>query len=95
MLLSSLYMFHNSKLRQAALGALLLASATGCDVLTQDPPTALTDTDAFANPDRISKSATGMYDQLQNAEFLGGRALIYGDVRSDDTNPAGFFGPAR
>lgn len=85
-------MFHNSKLLQAAFCALLLASATSCDVLTQDPPTALTDTDAFANADRISKSATGMYDQLQNAEFLGGRALIYGDVRSDDTNPAGFFG---
>lgn len=85
-------MFHNLKLRQAALGALMLASATSCDVLTQDPPTALTDTDAFANADRISKSATGMYDQLQNAEFLGGRALIYGDVRSDDTNSAGFFG---
>lgn len=92
MLLSSLDMFYNPKLRQVALGALMLASATSCDVLTQDPPTALTDTDAFANPDRISKSATGMYDQLQNAEFLGGRALIYGDVRSDDTNPAGFFG---
>ena len=85
-------MFYHSKLRQAAFCALLLASATSCDVLTQDPPTALTDTDAFANADRISKSATGMYDQLQNAEFLGGRALIYGDVRSDDTNPAGFFG---
>jgi hypothetical protein len=33
-----------------------------------------------------------MYDQLQNAEFLGGRALIYSDVRSDDTNAAAFFG---
>ncbi len=33
-----------------------------------------------------------MYDQLQNAEFLGGRALIYSDIRSDDTNPTGFFG---
>jgi hypothetical protein len=33
-----------------------------------------------------------MYNQLQNLEFLGGRALIYSDIRSDDTNPAGFFG---
>lgn len=85
-------MIRNSTLRQAAFCALLLASATSCDVLTQDPPTALSEADGFANPDRISKSAVGMYDQLQNAEFLGGRALIYSDIRSDDTNPAGFFG---
>ncbi|UOQ99203.1 RagB/SusD family nutrient uptake outer membrane protein [Hymenobacter sp. 5317J-9] len=85
-------MNHNSKLRLAAFCAMLLASGTGCDVLTQDPPTALTQEDAFANADRISKSAIGMYNGLQNAEFLGGRALIYSDIRSDDTNPAGFFG---
>ena len=85
-------MFRTSNLRQAALFALLLATATSCDVLTQDPPTALTEEDAFANPDRIAKSAIGMYDQLQNREFLGGRALIYGDIRSDDTSPATGFG---
>lgn len=85
-------MIRNSNLRQAAFCALLLSSATGCDVLTQDPPDALTQEDGFANADRISKSAIGMYDGVQNAEFLGGRALIYGDIRSDDTNPAGFFG---
>jgi starch-binding outer membrane protein, SusD/RagB family len=79
-------------IRQAAFCALLLTTASSCEVLDQDPPAALTVDDAFANADRISKSATGMYDQLQNPEFLGGRALIYSDVRSDDTNPAGFFG---
>ncbi|MFD2721608.1 RagB/SusD family nutrient uptake outer membrane protein [Hymenobacter monticola] len=85
-------MTHISKLRLAAFCAVLLASGTGCDVLTQDPPTALTQEDAFANADRISKSAIGMYNGLQDLEFLGGRALIYSDIRSDDTNPAGFFG---
>ena len=75
-----------------AVFALLLAPVAGCDVLTQVPPAALSDAEAYATPDRISKSAVGMYDQLQNLEFLGGRALIYGDIRSDDTNPAGFFG---
>ncbi|MCC2546995.1 RagB/SusD family nutrient uptake outer membrane protein [Hymenobacter sp. BT175] len=85
-------MIHNSTLRNAAFAAFLLATASSCDVLTQDPPTALTEEDAFANADRISKTATGMYDQLQNAEFLGGRALIYSDIRSDDTNVAAFFG---
>lgn len=85
-------MIRNSNVRQALFGALLLASATSCDVLTQDPPAALTQEDGFANADRIAKSAVGMYDALQNAEFLGGRALVYSDIRSDDTNPAGFFG---
>jgi hypothetical protein len=85
-------MLYNSKLlRASALSAFLLMGAASCNVLTQDPPTALTETEAFANADRISKSAVGMYDALQNAEFLGGRALIYSDVRSDDTNASPFF----
>ena len=82
-------MIRKSNIRYAAF-ALLLASA-GCNVLDQVPPSALSDTEAFSTADRIAKSAVGMYDQLQNAEFLGGRALIYSDIRSDDTNSAGFF----
>lgn len=85
-------MIRKFTLQQATVAALLFASATGCEVLDQDPPSALTTEDAFANADRISKTATGMYDQLQNLEFLGGRALIYSDIRSDDTNIAAFFG---
>ena len=83
-------MIRKSNLRYAVF-ALLLAPIAGCDVLNQVPPSALSEAEAYATPDRIAKSAVGMYDQLQNAEFLGGRALIYGDIRSDDTNPAGFF----
>jgi hypothetical protein len=86
-------MFRKFSSRQAAvLGSLLLATASSCDVLNQDPPTALTPEDAFASADRIGKTVVGMYNALQNLEFLGGRALIYSDIRSDDTNPAGFFG---
>jgi hypothetical protein len=78
-------------LRVSALSTLALLSATGCSVLEQDPYTALTPDQAFSTADRISKTATGMYDGLQNAEFLGGRALIYGDTRSDDTNASPYF----
>jgi len=86
-------MFHTPTLRQLTLCISLLVIASSCDdVLEQDPPAALTQEDAFANADRIQKTAVGMYDQLQNAEFLGGRALIYSDIRSDDTNPTAFFG---
>ena len=85
-------MIRKSHLRQAALYALLLSPLAGCNVLDQTPPAALAESEAFATPDRIAKSAVGMYDQLQNLEFLGGRALIYSDIRSDDTNAAGYFG---
>lgn len=81
----------NNFSKAVLLCALLLGSATSCDVLNQEPPAAFTDVDAFADADRIAKSALGMYDGLQNAEFLGGRALIYGDVRSDDTDLSAFF----
>lgn len=85
-------MIHNLTLRQAAFCALLLAATTtGCEVLEQTPPTAQTTADAFADADRIGKSAIGMYDALQNLEFLGGRALIYSDVRSDDVDPSSNF----
>lgn len=84
-------MIRNLNSRFAAI-ALMLAPLAGCNVLDQVPPSALSEAEAYATPDRIAKSAVGMYDQLQNAEFLGGRALIYGDVRSDDTNAAGYFG---
>jgi hypothetical protein len=85
-------MFQSNNLaRISTLSAVLLMGVTSCNVLQQDPPTALTEADAFANADRISKSAIGMYDALQNAEFLGGRALIYGDVRSDDTDASPYF----
>lgn len=75
---------------KAAATALLLI-AFGCDVLNQDPPSSLAPEEAFSTPDRIEKASLGMYDALQNPEFLGGRALIYSDVRSDDTDPSPYF----
>ncbi|OUJ74693.1 RagB/SusD family nutrient uptake outer membrane protein [Hymenobacter crusticola] len=73
--------------------ALLLLLTLGCDVLNQEPPASLTPEETFSTPDRIEKAALGMYDALQNPEFLGGRALIYSDVRSDDTDPSPYFNP--
>lgn len=46
----------------------------------------------FSTPDRIELAATGLYNSLQNAEFLGGRALIYVDIRSNIVNPPTYFG---
>lgn len=70
----------------------LLAGLPACHVLDQDPPANFTVDDAFATADRINKTIVGVYNDLQNAEFLGGRALIYSDIRSGDTDIPTYFG---
>lgn len=68
-------------------------SVTSCGKqLFEEPYAYLPPEDAFSTPDRISKSATGLYDALQNLEFLGGRALIYADIRGADCGTNTFFG---
>ena len=65
----------------------------GCKKLTEQTPfTSIDPKDAFATPDKIEKSSLGMYDALQDAEFLGGRALIYADIRGNDVKIAPYFG---
>ncbi len=61
--------------------------------LFEEPLTSLSPTSAFETADRVEKAAVGMYDQLQNANYLGGRVLIYADVRGTDVNPASYFNP--
>ncbi len=84
--------FKSRTIAQALFSAALLASAPACEVLTQEPPANISIDDAFLNADRINKSMLGVYNDLQNAEFLGGRALIYSDIRSGDTDVPSFFG---
>lgn len=76
--------------RAAVLG-LLLAGSTSCDLLDQQSPQDFNPDDVFSTPTRIDKAAVGMYDALQDGEFLGSRALIYSDVRSDDVDLSGSF----
>lgn len=78
-----------------AIGAVAIASSMlfSCSkVNDQIPFSKLTPEEAFSTPERIEKSAIGMYDALQNGEFLGGRVLIYSDVRSVDVNISSYFG---
>lgn len=81
----------NSRL---AIGAVALASTVmfSCSKVNDQQPYAKLDPkDAFSNPERIGKAAVGMYDALQNPEFLGGRVLLYADQRGLDANSSGFF----
>jgi len=60
--------------------------------LNEEPFTTFSDVDAFSSADRIDKSAVGMYNALQNANYLNGRVLIYADIRGTDVVPNTFFG---
>lgn len=70
---------------------LLLGSACS-KVDEQKPFSAIDPAQIFSDPSRVEKAALGMYNALQNAEFFGGRILIYADQRGNDVNVASFFG---
>ncbi len=46
----------------------------------------------YKDAKKIAAADFGLYDALQNAEFLGGRAQIYVDARGLDVNPPSYFG---
>lgn len=77
-----------------SLGTLFVLLLSGCkkDDLFLEPINSLGEKDAFSTPDRIEKSAVGMYDALQNINFFSGRILIYADIRGLDAIPNTFFG---
>src|SRR5882724_3223411 len=66
-------------------GISLLTTACNKDKnLNPVPATSTLDKDAFANADRILNQVKGMYVQVKSGNFLGGRYLIYNDVRADN-----------
>jgi hypothetical protein len=86
--------FNTYKTGIIALSAVVAVTASSCrKQLFQDPKTSLSPEAVFSSPDRIEKAAIGMYDQLQNINFFGGRVLIYVDIRGTDVNPPAYFNP--
>jgi hypothetical protein len=59
---------------------------TGCqkERLTPRLETALSEAEAFANPERIRNQVFGVYSAAKNGQFLGGRGIVYQDVRGED-----------
>lgn len=71
----------------------ILASSCTFDVLDDNPYYMGDSADQiFSSKAKIEAAAVGMYNALQNAEFLGGRAQIYVDARGIDLNPPTYFG---
>jgi hypothetical protein len=70
----------------------LLGVFTSCNTLDQPYHMGYDADEVFNSPDKVRSAAVGMYDMMQHLDFLGGRAQIYVDVRSMDTNPSSYFG---
>jgi len=74
-------------LRSALATALLTVSLTACneeELLNPAPLTSLADIQAFANPDRVLAQVNGLYSSIKSGQFLGGRYLVYIDVRGEE-----------
>ncbi len=86
--------FNKYNIVTLALTAALSVTFSSCrkDIF-EEPFSSLSPGAAFESADRVEKSAIGMYDMLQNANYFGGRVLIYTDVRGIDVNPSSFFNP--
>jgi hypothetical protein len=80
-------MIKNIKSKIAISVAFIAAiGTTGCnkEYLEPIPQTVLSDASAFSSGDRILQQVFGVYSQVKNGNFLGGRGLIYNDVRGED-----------
>jgi hypothetical protein len=61
-----------------------LVSSCNKDFLEAAPELTLPDQDAFANPTKILGQINGLYVSLKSGSFLGGRYLIYNDIRAEE-----------
>ncbi|HXO77341.1 MAG TPA: RagB/SusD family nutrient uptake outer membrane protein [Puia sp.] len=83
------------KFKYIVLGYIIAGSvATSCTKtdLFKAPQNAIPADQAYNTPARIELASVGMYDALQNANFFGGRVLIYADIRGLDAIPNSYFG---
>lgn len=70
----------------AILAIPLIGSIFSCkkDFLTAEPELTLPEGEAFANPTRILAQVNGLYFSIKSGAFLGGRYLIYNDIRAEE-----------
>lgn len=71
---------------KAILFALPLVVLSSCkkEFLDTAPQTSISDATAFDTPTRILNQVNGMYASLKNGQFMGGRYVVYGDIRGED-----------
>ncbi|HEY0899082.1 MAG TPA: RagB/SusD family nutrient uptake outer membrane protein [Sphingobacteriaceae bacterium] len=72
-------------LLKVAFFALPFTTLTACsDLLEPTPETAISDKNAFDTPERIQGQMNGLYDNAKSGQFLGGRYLVYNDIRAEE-----------
>lgn len=85
-------MKHINKYIISALTCATLLSSCNFEVLDDNPYYMGDSADQiFSSKEKIDAACVGMYNAIQNAEFLGGRAQIYVDSRGIDVNPPTYF----
>lgn len=64
----------------------VIMSFTSCftDLLDPVPKTSISDVTAFDTKDRIVGQVNGLYSSFKDGQYLGGRYLVYNDIRNDD-----------
>lgn len=68
---------------------LTLVIATGCDVLNQNPQTAISDDIAIQDQKSAEAALNGLYSQLQSGNYYGNNLQIISDVTSDIAQSVG------
>lgn len=71
---------------KAAIFALPLIGLSSCkkEFLDTVPQTSISDATAFDTPTRILNQVNGMYASLKNGQFMGGRYIVYNEIRGED-----------
>jgi hypothetical protein len=69
--------------------AFVLLLTIGChkEYLDPVPVTSLSDLSVFDNKDRVVAQVNGMYSSVKSGAYLGGRFMVYGDLRGDNFIP--------
>jgi hypothetical protein len=71
-------------IKTCILGTALLAFSCNEDLLNPIPPTTFSEAVVFETPARIDQVLNGLYATLKSGQFLGGRYLVYNDIRADE-----------
>ena len=66
-----------------------MVAVSGCDVLTQDPQTAISEDIAIRDQKSAEAALNGLYSQLQSGNYYGSNLQIISDVSSDISQSVG------
>lgn len=69
------------------LAVLLITGCTKDEWMNPSPVTSLSDLTVFDTKDRIVAQVNAMYSSLKSGQHLGGRFLVYNDIRADNFIP--------